>query len=99
LQVPGPQFGGAHAPLLHVSGCAHAKQAWPPVPHWNCPCSGRGTHCEPEQQPLGQLIELHALIVQRPLVQVVPPGQMPHACPNAPHWPELWNCVGMHELP
>lgn len=99
LQLPGPHVGGAHAPPLHVRGCGHETQAWPPMPHWNCPCCASGTHCEPEQHPLGQLSELQALEVQRPPVHVVPPRQMPHAWPNAPHWPVLWNWVGMHELP
>lgn len=79
LQVPGPQVGGAQAPPLHVRGCGHETQAWPPTPHWNGPCCARGTHCEPRQHPLGQVEALHALIVHRPLLQVVPPGQLEHA--------------------
>src|SRR5207253_1586591 len=55
-------------------------QTAPPLPQL---VSEGALHTEPEQQPLGQLVELQPL--QCPAVQVWPAGQVVHALPPPPH--------------
>ena len=54
----------------------------PPMPH--AAVSRPVRHCEPAQQPLGQLLELQVEVAQVPPVQVLPP-QSRHARPPVPH--------------
>jgi hypothetical protein len=70
-----------HAPLVHESARngLHAVHAAPPVPQVEI---DGVLHVEPEQQPVGHVVEQP---VQTPALQLLPPPHAAHAAPPEPH--------------
>jgi hypothetical protein len=78
--APPPQVQAPDAEQLSALVVSQPTQAAPPVPQVS---TAGGLQVAPEQQPFGQLVALQPL--QRPAVQVWPPGQGWQAPPPAPH--------------
>jgi hypothetical protein len=77
-----------HTPPTHASPATHAAHAAPPVPQsfndvpsWHTPVES--------QQPVGQVVALHAEALQIPPLHVSPGGHDRHALPPVPHAPVL----------
>jgi hypothetical protein len=84
-QLCGPHAAvGWHAWLEHAVPEPHTAQVWPPLPH--APLSAPVTHWPLLQQPLGQVVGLHACIGWHAwLMQLKPLPQMAQVWPPLPH--------------
>lgn len=81
------QLPPRHTPLLHEEPKPQAPQRWPPKPQAVALCIERATQTPFWQQPVGQVVGLHWLVVvQVPSRQAAPTGQLVQ---TSPKWPQV----------